>query len=90
MSPPKNSDKLADAFKEYLPPGSRFMFLLVEKSGKGAWVSSMTSIINLEARVEILEHALADARKHLEESPTPDPDAPDRQSRGDKKENGSR
>ncbi len=69
MSPPKNSDKLADAFKEYLPPDSRFMFLLIEKSGKGAWVSSMSSIQRLDARVELLEHALTDAKTAI------DPDA---------------
>ncbi len=49
------------------------MFLLIEKAGKGAWVSSMTSVQSIEARVELLEHALGDAKKELDpdtKSPT--------------------
>ncbi len=58
MSPPENSHKLAEAFAEYLPEGSEYIFLLVEKTGDGAWVSTMSSIQDSEAVIEVLGHAI--------------------------------
>lgn len=58
MSPPKNSHKLSEAFAEYLPDGSKYIFLLVERTGEGAaWVSTMSTIQDPEMRAEVLRRA---------------------------------
>ena len=63
MSPPENSHKLSEAFAEYLPDDSKFIFILVEKAGAGAWVSTMSLIRDPEARVEVLQRAIEDEEK---------------------------
>ncbi len=59
MSPPENVHKLSEAFVEYLPEGAKFIFLLVEKTREdAAWVTTMSSIQDPEAVIEVLRHAI--------------------------------